>query len=75
MVETYKLSHCRISYADRWLTIKFMEYNSVLEDIREQYKETSKNINRQMRETDDRKDEFLEENITPRIYQILFGRD
>jgi hypothetical protein len=28
-----------------------------------------------MRETDDLKDEFLEEHITPEIYQILFGRD
>ena len=73
-VDTHKLSHQRESYADQWLAIKFFEYNSVLEDIREQYKETSKTINRHQRELDDSKDEFLEEHITPQVYEILFGR-
>lgn len=74
LVDVHKLDHRKLTYADTWLAFKFIEYNLVLDEIRDQYKETSKSINRMQRDTADQKDEFLEETISPQIYQIMFGR-
>jgi hypothetical protein len=68
MVETYKISNLRLSYSDFWLSFKFLEYNSLLDEIREDYKIISKNINKIQRDRDDLKDAFLEDAITPEIY-------
>jgi hypothetical protein len=74
-VDLYKMSYQKQSYADSWLALKFFEYNSLLDEIRDQYKQVSKNINCNERERADLRDEFLEESITPKIYKIIFGRD
>jgi hypothetical protein len=35
MVDTYKMTYLRESYADFWLSVKFLEYNALLDEIRE----------------------------------------
>ena len=74
-VELFKMTHRNQNFSDTWLAIKFMEYNSLLDEIRDQFKQVSKSINTAERDRIDRRDEFLEEVITPQIYKILFGRD
>ena len=74
-VDLYKMNYQKQSFADSWLTLKFLEYNSLLDEIREQYKLVSKSINTAERERIDQRDEFLEEVLSPQIYKILYDRD
>ena len=74
-VDTFKMTYERESYADRWLAIKSMEYNQVLLEIREQYKQLFKNINSTQREEADRHDDFLENKIDSNVYKVFYGRN
>ena len=73
-IDTFKLTYERESYADFWLASKSFEYNQLVEEIRTQYKDLFKNINRIQTEEDDYRDDFLEEKLTPELYNLLYGR-
>ena len=34
-VDTYKMTYERESYADKWLSVKSMEYNMVVQEVRD----------------------------------------
>lgn len=78
MIETHKLSLNQgisdLNYADKWLSTKFFEYNSLLEEIRDDYKEMFKRMQKADRDQNEQKDEY-EENLSSAVYKIFYGRN
>lgn len=61
---------------DRWLAIKTLQYNQAVADVRDDYKELMRRVNRLVRDEQEARDDILENKIGERGYQLLFhGRN